>query len=142
MQKNFDGKLLGLVHHLLSGVKAYAAEFEYTALDEMRQCCGGAGFLKSSGIAQNWADAAPTTTYEGVSVIMYQQAARYIFGQLKSLSKDELTNGLFTYMNDMPMLLKSKCEAKTVAEFTKIANLNRVLAARAAFYITQTTAKI
>lgn len=43
--------MLDLVHHLMSGVKAYAGEFEYTALDEMRQCCGGAGFLKSSGIA-------------------------------------------------------------------------------------------
>ena len=42
---------LDLLHHLTAGVKSFATEFSYVGMDEMRQACGGAGFLLSSGIA-------------------------------------------------------------------------------------------
>ena len=67
-----DYKLLDILHHFTSGLKALAAEMSYIGLDEMRQACGGAGFLTSSGIAAMWEDVAPFNTYEGVNVIMFQ----------------------------------------------------------------------
>ena len=45
---------------------------QYRGIDEMRQSCGGAGFLMSSGLASMWVDNAPLVTYEGVNVMMTQ----------------------------------------------------------------------
>ncbi len=70
--KNGSFKLLDVLHHFSSGMKALVTDFCYVGLDELRQACGGAGFLLSSGIADWWAEAAPFPTYEGVNVIMYQ----------------------------------------------------------------------
>ena len=38
-----DFKLLDLLHHYTSGIKAFATEYQYYSTDEMRQACGGAG---------------------------------------------------------------------------------------------------
>lgn len=64
-------KLLEILHHLSSGMKALATEMAYVGIDELRQACGGAGFLLSSGIADLWAEQAANPTYEGVNVVMY-----------------------------------------------------------------------
>ena len=53
-------------------MKALGTELVYVGMDELRQACGGAGFLLSSGIADSWNEVAPFPTYEGVNVIMYQ----------------------------------------------------------------------
>jgi len=53
-------------------MKALVTDFSYVGIDELRQACGGAGFLLSSGIADWWGEAAPFPTFEGVNVIMYQ----------------------------------------------------------------------
>ena len=65
-----DFKNLDTLHHLTAGVKSLGAEMCYVGMDEMRQACGGAGFLLSSGIADMWGDAAPLPTYEGVNPVM------------------------------------------------------------------------
>lgn len=67
-----DYKLLDVLHHFTSGLKALGAEMCYVGIDQMRQACGGAGFLSSSGISSLWEDVAPFSTYEGVNVLMYQ----------------------------------------------------------------------
>ena len=65
-----DFKNMDLLHHLTAGVKALSTELSYVGLDEMRQSCGGAGFLRSSGLADWWSDIAPYPTYEGVTPVM------------------------------------------------------------------------
>lgn len=72
-------KLLDVLHHVTSGVKAVATEAAYNGIDEMRQACGGAGFLQSSGILAIWQETTPFPTYEGVNVVMLQQSSRYLF---------------------------------------------------------------
>jgi len=67
-----DFKSLDILHHLTAGVKSMATEMCYVGLDEMRQSCGGAGFLLSSGIADWWSDIAPFPTFEGVNAVMAQ----------------------------------------------------------------------
>ena len=49
--KNNSFKLLDVLHHFTSGMKALSTEYSYRGLDELRQCCGGAGFMMNSGIA-------------------------------------------------------------------------------------------
>jgi len=63
-------KLLDVLHHITSGLKSIATDMQYKGNDECRQCCGGAGFLMSAGLAGHWADNAPLVTYEGVNVLM------------------------------------------------------------------------
>lgn len=40
-----------------------------------------------------------------------------------------------SYLNDIPMLINSKCTATTVAEFLTFGNLTRTMATRAAYYV-------
>ena len=47
-------KLLDILHHFSSGMKALATSIVYHGVDELRQSCGGAGFLLASGIADWW----------------------------------------------------------------------------------------
>lgn len=54
--ENGSFKLLDILHHFSSGMKALGTEICYVGLDELRQACGGAGFLLSSGIADQWAE--------------------------------------------------------------------------------------
>lgn len=123
--------MLDLLHHLSSGIKAVAIEMVYKGIDELRQGCGGAGFLMSSGICEGWTDYAPLSTLEGVNVVMAQQSARYLFKQFKKLEKGKKTAGLFSYINsiDQNCLLISK--AKTIEEFTEIEHLDMCMAIQA-----------
>jgi len=81
--KDDNFKLLDILHHLSSGIKAISIEMVYKGVDELRQSCGGAGFLMSSGICEGWCDYSPLSTLEGVNVLMAQQSARYLFKQYK-----------------------------------------------------------
>lgn len=54
--ENGSFKLLDILHHFSSGMKAIATDFSYKGADELRQACGGAGWLMSSGIAEVWGE--------------------------------------------------------------------------------------
>ena len=69
--KSNDYKNLEILHHLTAGFKAYYADYGYAALDQLRQSCGGTGFLMASGLAYNQVTHAPHPTHEGVNVVMY-----------------------------------------------------------------------
>ena len=70
--------MLEVLHHLTAGMKAFYTENVYNGTDELRQACGGAGFLMASGIADLWAEGSPTPTFEGVNNVMYQQCSRLL----------------------------------------------------------------
>lgn len=82
-----DFKMLDELHHFTSGMKAVMTEYAYFGIDELRQACGGAGFTLASGIADNWMDIAPYSTFEGVNVVMAQQSSKYILKQAKKAGK-------------------------------------------------------
>ena len=60
-------------------MKVLGSEMTYNGIDELRQSCGGAGFLDASGILSIWYEIAPFPTFEGVNVVMIQQSSRYLF---------------------------------------------------------------
>jgi alkylation response protein AidB-like acyl-CoA dehydrogenase len=66
-----DYKLLDVIHHFSSGLKALGTNYCYFGVDELRQACGGAGFTLASGIADIWTDIAPYVTLEGVNTVMF-----------------------------------------------------------------------
>ena len=125
-------KSLDILHHLTAGVKSMATEMCYVGLDEMRQSCGGAGFLLSSGIADQWSDAAPFPTFEGVNPVMAQQASRFIFKNFKRISKGKKPNDeLFNYLTTTDEIIARKSTASTVEEFITLDHIENTLAARA-----------
>jgi len=71
-------KLIHILHHLTAGFKSMVTQYTYKGIDELRQACGGAGFLLASGIARVWGDFAPNITYEGVNVVMMQQSSKFL----------------------------------------------------------------
>ena len=79
-------------------MKAYATESVYHGCDEMRQSCGGAGFLLSSGIADWWGDIAPYPTFEGVNVVMFQQSSRLLFKGAKKVRAGKKPHEFFSYL--------------------------------------------
>jgi acyl-CoA oxidase len=138
VQERKDFSLLEILHHLTCGIRAFASDAQYKGMDEMRSSCGGAGTLMASGVANWWSDAAMMPVIEGTTTLMYQQSARFLFKNLLDLGKDNHLSGVFSYLNDMQMLIGSKCTAKTVDEFTTLNSLARTLATRAAFHIIET----
>jgi len=76
--KDGDFSMVDELHHFSAGIKNTATTYSYFGIDELRQACGGAGFLLSSKIADIWSDWSPTVTFEGTNVVMAQQSARYV----------------------------------------------------------------
>jgi acyl-CoA oxidase len=70
--KDENFKMLDVLHHFTSGIKAIGTDVAYKGMDELRQACGGAGFSLASGMVEQWGDFAPSPTYEGVNVVMAQ----------------------------------------------------------------------
>lgn len=104
----------------------------YVGLDEMRQACGGAGFLLTAGISDWWSDIAPFPTFEGVNPVMAQQASRLIFKNFNRVAKGKQPDQLFSYLAKTEELTSSKSSATTVAEFSTLDHIEKTLAARAA----------
>ena len=76
-------------------------------LDEMRQLCGGAGFLRSSGVASWWSDIAPFPTFEGVNVVMFQQCARLLFKNFEKIAKGKKPIDFFAYLERIEAMLQN-----------------------------------
>ena len=93
------------MHHLTAGVKGFATDMCYFGLDEMRQACGGAGFLLSSGIADHWVDIAPFPTFEGSNPVMINQASRLIFKNIRKVFNGKTPKGHFEYLAKIDDLL-------------------------------------
>ena len=104
---NGSFKLLDILHHFSSGMKALGTDLCYIGMDQLRQACGGAGFLLSSGVADIWADSAPYPTFEGVNVIMYQQSSRMLLKQAEKIKKGKNVDDFFAYLRDTAKLLSS-----------------------------------
>ena len=66
------------LHATLSGLKATATVTAHENIEEARKCCGGQGFLLSSGIAKLSADFSEWVTVEGEQVILSLQCARFL----------------------------------------------------------------
>ena len=130
--KNGSFKLLDVLHHFSSGMKALVTDYNYVGLDELRQACGGAGFLLSSGIADWWAESAPFPTYEGVNVIMYQQSSRMLLKQATRIKAGKApSHEFFNYLAKADELVAGQSGAITVEQFMEPDHIQRALATRA-----------
>ena len=134
--------LLDLCHHLSSGYKASYTKIVYEGIDVMRQSCGGAGFLAWSGLPSLQTDYAPNTTFEGDNTVMLQQSARLILKTIKNIQRGFKPSGVFEYFNKMQELLAAKSNIKSHTDLHDLKLLETALAARSAYLINSTAAKL
>ena len=104
----------------------------------MRQACGGAGYLVSSGICSFWQESTPYPTYEGVNIVMLQQSTRYLFKQVGKVERGKKCQGYFAYLNETEALCSSKSEARNPEDFITWDHLTKALTTRAAYFIRET----
>lgn len=76
VSENF--KPLAIIHHLVSGLKAFFTQNTYELINRMRESCGGAGFSSYSGLPYLQCDYAAKAAYEGDNTVMLQQSAKYL----------------------------------------------------------------
>lgn len=65
-----DFKPLAMIHHLVTGLKAFFTQATYDTLNVLRESCGGAGFSAYSGFSQLIGDYAAKVSYEGDNTVM------------------------------------------------------------------------
>jgi hypothetical protein len=92
----------------------------------------------ASGIADIWTDVAPTSTFEGVNVVMNQQSSRYLLKQAKRAASGKKCEGYFRYVNHLDELCNSKSEARTLAEFSSLEHLEKVMMVNSAAQLRHT----
>lgn len=73
-----NGEGMAELHGALSGMKATSTVRAHESIEECRKCCGGQGFLTSSGIGKISPDFSEWVTVEGEQVILSLQTARFL----------------------------------------------------------------
>lgn len=104
----------------------------YLGIDSVRQNCGGAGFLNSSGLPQIFGDYSPVPVYEGDNTVMAQQNLNYFEKLFRLIKENKPMLPLFDYLRDLEKFVSMKSNVRTLAEFSDIDNLDKALCVRAA----------
>ena len=88
------------LHATLSGLKAVSTVSAHHAIEECRKCCGGQGFLMSSGIAKLSPDFTEWVTVEGEQVILSLQCARFLIKAVHSTQENVTLTKTVAYIGD------------------------------------------
>lgn len=92
------------LHATCAGLKAFCTSWSANMIEDCRKCCGGQGFLRSSGIADLSSSYVSNVTAEGEAVILALQTARYLIKTVnEARSQPEAIAGSVTYIIDEPL---------------------------------------
>jgi acyl-CoA oxidase len=93
------------LHATCAGLKAFCTTWAASLVEDCRKCCGGQGFLRSSGIADLSTSYVSSVTAEGEAVILALQTARYLIKVVNEarLRPDEPVAGSVAYVQDAPL---------------------------------------
>jgi acyl-CoA oxidase len=78
-----DFSLLGYYHVLFAGLKAWNTQVACEGAEDARKCCGGHGYLLTSGMPSIVAEATAPATFEGENYVMYLQVGRSLLKWLR-----------------------------------------------------------
>lgn len=87
MKKSHDEELIGDVHALSAGLKAYITSYTAKSLSTCREACGGHGYaaVNRFGILRNDHDI--FQTFEGDNTVLLQQVAGLLLKQYRRNSE-------------------------------------------------------
>ncbi|CDW76918.1 acyl-coenzyme a oxidase [Stylonychia lemnae] len=137
LEKGSDNfKPLKVIHHLVSGLKANYTQNSYETMSKLRESCGGAGYLSSSGLPSLIQEYAAQVTYEGDNTVMLQQSARYIIDGVSKNKKYK--EDALTYLNDLPQQFLNLPVINKHQDLSKLESVLDALRVRSAFFIHKT----
>ena len=93
-----------------AGLKALCTFLAWTGIEDCRKCCGGNGYLMSTGISQISADYVWQTTAEGDWIVLMLQTGRFLVKTMRNALKGEIVTGPVDYMEP---LINLKTDPKT-----------------------------
>ena len=108
------------LHSFACAIKAYYMDEIINQLKSLREIMGGHGYLLVSSIAELNEMAGPNSTLEGDACVMYQQTARDIFKSIGKIMSGKQLKGTYAYLNDLPNVIGSKNEQKSIFELTDL----------------------
>jgi len=108
-----DFQRLDVLHHLLTGFKAYYSEEVMSGVEKCRRSAGGAGYASFSGFTELMSHASPIVTYEGENTVMALQSTRYVFKLVKMAAKQKTLAFPFEYIQNIDSLLAVRGKGKT-----------------------------
>ncbi|KAG6403377.1 hypothetical protein SASPL_135595 [Salvia splendens] len=83
MKKTHDEELVGDVHALSAGLKAYVTSYTAKSLSTCREACGGHGYAAVNRFGSLRNDHDIFQTFEGDNTVLLQQVAGYLLKQYK-----------------------------------------------------------
>ena len=109
--------LLAEVHATSTGLKAFTTWFTSDGIETCRKCCGGHGYLLSSGLPDMFARYVPACTYEGDNVVLLQQTARYLLKAIQTASAGQPVAQTVQYLSRVAASKNDKCPVKTMSDW-------------------------
>lgn len=102
------------LHALISSSKAMFTWTTRDAIQEVRECCGGHGYLKASNIGELRNNHDATVTYEGDNNVLGQQASNWMLKQCNGTVETPL--GSVDFLNRRDGIIQSISFAKLKSE--------------------------
>lgn len=94
---------LPALHADVAGLKAVCTTWAAALVEDARKCCGGQGFLRSSGLADLSASYVASVTAEGEAVILALQTARFLLKSVAAARRGHRPAGNVGYVADAPL---------------------------------------
>ena len=119
------------IHAISSCAKPLTAWLARDGIQEVREACGGHGYLAASGLGQLRDDNDANCTYEGDNNVLLQQTANWLLN-LWSVVKRGQSVKPFTpldsasYLDSAQSILKAKCPQTTVEQWMDPQGTNRL----------------
>jgi acyl-CoA oxidase len=99
-QSNNNHVMLPYNHMLAAGLKAWATSLAADGAEDARKCCGGQGYVNTSGLPDIVNTLVATTTFEGENWVMWQQVFRYLLKGVTSIKAGESPPKDMAYVAD------------------------------------------
>jgi len=91
------------MHATCAGLKAHSTTWAAALVEDCRKCCGGMGYLRSSGLADLSTSYVGSVTAEGEAVVLALQTARFLIKSVAQARRGEAVAGATAYVSDAPL---------------------------------------
>eukprot|EP00743_Colponemidia_sp_Colp-15_P005509 GILK01005925.1.p1 GENE.GILK01005925.1~~GILK01005925.1.p1 ORF type:complete len:1245 (-),score=193.11 GILK01005925.1:130-3834(-) len=112
-----------------AGMKAFCTYLAWEGTEDCRKCCGGNGYLLTSGVAQSSADYVWQTTAEGDWIILILQTAKFLVKSLQNVMSGKTLSGTVEYLDalrDKSVEQLAPAQAQSPAEFKDLNYLQKL----------------
>ena len=110
------------IHAISSCAKPLTAWLARDGIQEVREACGGHGYLAASGLGQLRDDNDANCTYEGDNNVLLQQTANWLLNLWSVVQRGQSIKPFTpldsaSFLDSAPSILKSKCPQTTAQQW-------------------------